>query len=116
MYYQVCRSLRELRLHFYRHGVDKGRHSTEYLQKKDFKLSEKLVAKFTYQIDALFYLHKYSIIHRDLKPENILLGDGKKAKSNELEVRLMDFGLSKTSAKAKRLMRAMERWHSWLQR
>jgi len=47
-----------------------------------------LVRKF---IEALDYLHDRNIVHRDLKPENLLL----KSPSNDTEVKLADFGLSK---------------------
>ncbi len=43
---------------------------------------------------ALVYMHRCNIIHRDLKPENLLL----KYKPNsiyDLEVKIIDFGLSK---------------------
>ena len=43
---------------------------------------------------ALVYMHECNIIHRDLKPENLLL----KHKPNsiyDLEVKIIDFGLSK---------------------
>ena len=43
---------------------------------------------------ALVYMHECNIIHRDLKPENLLL----KYKPNsiyDLEVKIIDFGLSK---------------------
>jgi len=46
---------------------------------------------------ALVYMHRCNIIHRDLKPENLLL----KYKPNsiyDLEVKIIDFGLSKTMA------------------
>ena len=45
---------------------------------------------------ALVYMHECNIIHRDLKPENLLL----KYKPNsiyDLEVKIIDFGLSKVS-------------------
>ena len=41
---------------------------------------------------AIYYLHSFGIAHRDLKPENILMKD----KSEETEIKLVDFGLSKT--------------------
>jgi len=42
---------------------------------------------------TLFYL-KSQIIHRDLKPENLLLKQ-KPGRSGELDVKIIDFGLSK---------------------
>jgi len=65
----------------------------KYLETKEFNVSENSAAHIAYQIgDALLYLHKYGIIHRDLKPDNILIGNVKK---DILDLRLMDFGLSK---------------------
>ena len=67
-----------------------------YLEKKEFNISEKRAANIAFQIaDALDYLHKYGIIHRDLKPENILINK----KGNKHELKLMDFGLSKIIGK-----------------
>lgn len=46
--------------------------------------------------NALVYMHEQKIIHRDLKPENLLL----KHKPNsiyDIEVKIIDFGLSKVS-------------------
>lgn len=41
---------------------------------------------------ALYYLHQFGIVHRDLKPENLLMVD----QSDNSEIRVADFGLSKT--------------------
>ena len=35
-------------------------------------------------------MHQNNIVHRDIKPENLLLVDD----SNELNIKLIDFGLS----------------------
>ena len=74
----------------------------EYLDKIPFRLTEKEAANICYQIaDTLLYLRKYGIIHRDLKPENILIkiekvkGNIDKESSDQIIVKLMDFGLSK---------------------
>ena len=40
---------------------------------------------------SIYYLHSYGIAHRDLKLENILMADP----SDESELKLVDFGLSK---------------------
>lgn len=44
--------------------------------------------------DALVYMHSKNIIHRDLKPENLLLLR-KPLTPNHIEVKIIDFGLSK---------------------
>ena len=63
-----------------------------YLQKRGFRLSETRAAEIIHKIAAaVFYLHNYGIAHRDLKPENILMTDS----SDEADLRLVDFGLSK---------------------
>jgi serine/threonine protein kinase len=43
-------------------------------------------------ISAVKYLHDQNITHRDLKPENFLFSN----KSNEGEIKLIDFGLSRS--------------------
>jgi serine/threonine protein kinase len=42
-------------------------------------------------LSAIKHLHELQICHRDLKPENFLFQD----KSEDAEVKLIDFGLSK---------------------
>jgi serine/threonine protein kinase len=42
-------------------------------------------------LGAVKHLHDHGIVHRDLKPENYLMAD----KSEDSEVKLIDFGLSK---------------------
>lgn len=42
-------------------------------------------------LSAVKHLHEHNIVHRDLKPENFLMSDT----SDESEVKLIDFGLSK---------------------
>lgn len=41
--------------------------------------------------NAVVYLHERGICHRDLKPENFLYID----KSEDSEIKIIDFGLSK---------------------
>jgi serine/threonine protein kinase len=45
---------------------------------------------------ALVYMHSKHIIHRDLKPENLLLLQ-QPSRSGNLDVKIIDFGLSKVS-------------------
>lgn len=45
--------------------------------------------------DALVYMHEKNIIHRDLKPENLLL-TRKPNSVYDIEVKIIDFGLSKS--------------------
>ncbi len=63
------------------------------LQKNKTIVSEAIAASITYQIaNGLHYLHQYGVIHRDLKLENIMV---KSYDSNKIEVKILDFGLSK---------------------
>ena len=60
--------------------------------KQKNKFSETEAARvFRRVVQAVRYLHSKGIIHRDLKPENILIMD----ESDDLEVQLGDFNLSK---------------------
>jgi len=72
----------------YLSGGDLG----NYLNKKNFKFSEKQAADIMYQIaNGLNYLHSYGVLHRDLKPDNIMI-----SKDDEKPIiKIMDFGLSK---------------------
>jgi len=57
--------------------------------------ASRIVRKVT---SALVYMHSKNIIHRDLKPENLLLTkkvNSKQGKMNDIEVKIIDFGLSK---------------------
>jgi calcium-dependent protein kinase len=42
-------------------------------------------------LSAVKHLHEHGICHRDLKPENFIFSD----KSQDAEIKLIDFGLSK---------------------
>ena len=44
---------------------------------------------------ALVYMHSKSIVHRDLKPENLLLRRMPRNSHDVVEVKIIDFGLSK---------------------
>lgn len=46
---------------------------------------------------ALVYMHSKNIIHRDLKPENLLLTHKPKS-GDDIDVKIIDFGLSKVMA------------------
>ena len=70
----------------------KGGDLFTYLDKRDFKITEDRARSIAHQIAAsLYYLHNFGIAHRDLKLENILMCDN----SDETELKLVDFGLSK---------------------
>ena len=63
----------------------------QFLEKKDYKLSESKSVNIIQQICvAVYYLNTYGIIHRDIKPEHILLDDY----NEEPNCKLIDFGLS----------------------
>jgi serine/threonine protein kinase len=44
---------------------------------------------------ALVYMHSKNIVHRDLKPENLLLRRRPRQAGDSIEVKIIDFGLSK---------------------
>lgn len=46
---------------------------------------------------ALVYMHSKNIVHRDLKPENLLLRRRPRHAGDAVEVKIIDFGLSKVS-------------------
>ena len=63
-----------------------------FLERREFKITEDKARQIAHQIaSALYYLHSYGIVHRDLKLENIIMVDS----SNESELKIVDFGLSK---------------------
>ncbi|KAF5922661.1 hypothetical protein HPG69_008034 [Diceros bicornis minor] len=59
----------------------------DYLEDHGPMTEEEARGKFWQVVSALHYCHQKGIIHQDLKPDNILL-------DTELNVKLMDFGLS----------------------
>ena len=59
------------------------------------KLTEEEASRIVRKVtDALVYMHSKNVIHRDLKPENLLLARNPRS-SLEIEVKIIDFGLSK---------------------
>ena len=65
------------------------------------KFPEADAAKIIKQIlSALKHLHDKNIAHRDLKPENIIF----ESKGSELNIKLIDFGLSKILGKNGKIM------------
>ena len=64
-----------------------------FLHKRKFIIPEDKARGIAHQLaTSIFYLHSFGIAHRDLKPENILMVD----ESDNAEVKLVDFGLSRT--------------------
>lgn len=54
----------------------KGGDFFNYLESKNFKITEERARQIAHQIaTAIYYLHSFGIAHRDLKPENILMVD-----------------------------------------
>ena len=65
-----------------------------YLSKVKFVLSEEEIVNYVHNISkAVYSMHNLGIVHRDLKLSNIALT--KKNKNNKVEIRILDFGLSK---------------------
>ena len=56
--------------------------------------ASQIVRKVT---SALVYMHEKNIVHRDLKPENLLLKRKPSISEKSIEVKIIDFGLSKVS-------------------
>jgi len=65
-------------------------------------VSEETVREITGQIlRALNYLHGTNLVHRDLKTENVMVED---TNSDEINVKLIDFGFAKVTADNEPLM------------
>jgi len=56
--------------------------------------ASQIVRKVT---SALVYMHEKNIVHRDLKPENLLLKRKPSSSEKSIDVKIIDFGLSKVS-------------------
>ena len=68
----------------------------DYVVKKG-TLNEEEASRIVRMVtSALVYMHGKNIIHRDLKPENLLLTH-KPRNIHEIDVKIIDFGLSKVS-------------------
>lgn len=63
--------------------------------------ASRIVRKVT---SALVYMHSKNVIHRDMKPENLLLAH-KPRSSHDIEVKIIDFGLSKVRRRRRRRRR-----------
>jgi serine/threonine protein kinase len=60
-------------------------------------LNEEEASRIVRQVtSALVYVHSMNFLHRDLKPENLLLRQ-KPLNPKDIEVKIIDFGLSKVS-------------------
>jgi serine/threonine protein kinase len=69
-----------------------GKDLFDYIQFRNFKLSEQRVKEISYQLGlAIKYLHSYGIVHRDIKLENVMMSDNTEASVPKL----VDFGLAK---------------------
>jgi serine/threonine protein kinase len=59
-------------------------------------LTEEEASKIVKMVtSAMVYMHSMNIVHRDLKPENLLLKRTPKSPHDDIEVKIIDFGLSK---------------------
>jgi tRNA A-37 threonylcarbamoyl transferase component Bud32 len=75
----------------------------DYVVKKGTLTEAEASAIVRMVTNAMVYMHEQNIIHRDLKPENLLLTH----KANgiyDIEVKIIDFGLSKVSVNIKKKM------------
>lgn len=64
----------------------------EYLNKKEFKITEDRARCITHQVlNALYYLKSMGIAHRDIKLENIIMTNS----DDDSDIKLIDLGLSR---------------------
>eukprot|EP00934_Nitzschia_sp_Nitz4_P004158 Nitzschia sp. Nitz4//scaffold157_size52427//28350//29903//NITZ4_006842-RA/size52427-augustus-gene-0.55-mRNA-1//1//CDS//3329537461//4148//frame0 len=67
----------------------------DYVVQKGTLTEEEASAIVRKVTSALVYMHSKNIIHRDLKPENLLLRRRPRHSGDTIEVKIIDFGLSK---------------------
>lgn len=73
----------------------KGGELFDYVVQKG-TLTEKEASKIVKMVtSALVYMHSMNICHRDMKPENLLLKVTPTGPNDDIEVKIIDFGLSK---------------------
>jgi calcium-dependent protein kinase len=66
----------------------------DYIVETDF-ISEQMTAEIIEQVlSSVKYCHENNIVHRDLKPENLLLEKKPDEDSDELVIKVIDFGTS----------------------
>jgi serine/threonine protein kinase len=70
-----------------------GENLHDYLQGKHLPMDE-IVPIMAQLIKVLAHLHSHNIIHRDIKPGNIMIISS----SNGIQIKLIDFGVSKNQA------------------
>jgi calcium-dependent protein kinase len=71
--------------------LDRAQNKNYYTEKEVSRLFKQIVS-------GINYCHKEKICHRDIKPENIVFSDA----SEQSDVKLIDFGLSKTFNSSKK--------------
>jgi serine/threonine protein kinase len=75
--------------------IMKGGELFDYVVQKG-TLTEEEASKIVRMVtSALVYMHSMNIVHRDLKPENLLLKTTPMDTHDDIEVKIIDFGLSK---------------------
>ena len=67
----------------------------DYVVQKGTLTEEEAAAIVRRVTGALVYMHSKNIVHRDMKPENLLLRRVPRSSSDSVEVKIIDFGLSK---------------------